>query len=251
MSRSTAVASRSRSRSRSPERGAGAGVLNQAGRSGELHGASQSIEFRAGDWQCRACGRHVYGSRTECKCGQPKALNAEPAAQGPFAAAATAGSRPGDWPCPSCGAIVYASKALPPPYTTYHPYHTIYHLPPPPSTYHHLPPPISTYHHLPPTYHPLPTHLPHLPPPPTPFHHLPHLPPPPTGGLLPMPDPKADGRRAVRRLDARPARGVRLRSTERPAEEPGAPRASNRLGMRLATEHTDVLAADPWPWHQP
>ena len=109
MSQSTAVASRSRSRSRSPERGAG--VLNQAGRSGELNGASHSTEFRAGDWQCRNCGRHVYGSRAECKCGQPKALNAAPVAQGPFAA----NSRPGDWLCPSCGVVVYASKALPPP----------------------------------------------------------------------------------------------------------------------------------------
>lgn len=109
MSQSTAVASRSRSRSRSPERGAG--VLNQAGRSGELNGASHSTEFRAGDWQCRSCGRHVYGSRAECKCGQPKALNAAPVAQGPFAA----NSRPGDWLCPSCGVVVYASKALPPP----------------------------------------------------------------------------------------------------------------------------------------
>ena len=226
--------SRSRSRSRSPERGAGAGVLNQAGRSGEPHGASQSIEFRAGDWQCRACGRHVYGSRTECKCGQPKALN-EPAAQGPFAAAATAGSRPGDWPCPSCGAIVYASKALRPPYTTYHPYH---HPIPPPTTRFlptggllPIPPPTTTYHPLPPpptpttTYHtlPHPSTTSHT------SHHLPHLPPPPTGGLLPMPDPKADGRRAVRRLDAR---GVRLRSTERPAEEPGAPEL--RIGWACA-----------------
>ena len=109
MSQSTAVASRSRSRSRSPERGAG--VLNQAGRSGELNGASHSTEFRAGDWQCRNCGRHVYGSREQCKCGQPKALNAAPVAQGPFAA----NSRPGDWLCPSCGVVVYASKALPPP----------------------------------------------------------------------------------------------------------------------------------------
>jgi len=152
-SRSTAVAESSRSRSpprsRSPERSAVAGVLNQAGRPGELHGASQSTELRAGDWQCRSCGRHVYGSRMECKCGQPKALNAAPGVQGPFAAAATDGSRsrPGDWQCPGCGAVVYASKALLPPYTTYH------HLPPPPT---------------PPTTHPLPTsHLP--PPPPTPI----------------------------------------------------------------------------------
>ena len=122
MSQSTAVASRSRSRSRSPERGAGV----QAGRSGELNGASHSTEFRAGDWQCRSCGRHVYGSRAECKCGQPKALNAAPVAQGPFAA----NSRPGDWLCPSCGVVVYASKALPPPYTTCH------HLPTPTTFYH-------------------------------------------------------------------------------------------------------------------
>ena len=108
MSQSTAVASRSRSRSRSPERGAG--VLNQARRSGELNGASHSTEFRAGDWQCRNCGRHVYGSRDVCKCGQPKALNENPVAHGPFAA----NSRPGDWLCPSCGVVVYASKALPP-----------------------------------------------------------------------------------------------------------------------------------------
>ena len=145
-SRSTAVAESSRSRSpprsRSPERSAVAGVLNQAGRPGELHGASQSTELRAGDWQCRSCGRHVYGSRMECKCGQPKALNAAPGVQGPFAAAATDGSRsrPGDWQCPGCGAVVYASKALLPPYTTYH------HLPPPPT---------------PPTTHPLPSHHSH------------------------------------------------------------------------------------------
>jgi hypothetical protein len=80
-----------------------------------------------------------------------------------------------------------------------------------------LPTTTSLHHplHLPPTHYP----------PPTSHHHLPHLflPPPTTGVLLPMPDPKANGRGAVRRLGARPARGVRLWSTERPADEPGAP----------------------------
>ena len=69
------------------------------------------VQVRPGDWECRSCGRHVYGSRVECKCGQPRAMNAAPMAAPAFAAGVTAGARPGDWPCSACGAIVYASRA--------------------------------------------------------------------------------------------------------------------------------------------
>ena len=75
----------SQSRSRSPERSAsrsteptGAASLKQVA----SQALGQSAEFRAGDWECRSCGRHVFGSRMQCKCGQPKALNAVPANQG-------------------------------------------------------------------------------------------------------------------------------------------------------------------------
>ena len=99
---------------------------------------------------------------------------------------------------------------------------------------HHPKPPATTSLHPPPTTHKSTTsdYVPTC-------HHLPQLPPPTTGVLLPMQHPKADGCGAVRRLDGRPARGLRPRSTERPEEEPGAP----ELGAAWPRNtHTDVRA---------
>ena len=55
--------------------------------------------MRDGDWTCASCGRHVYGCRIECKCGQPKPFAGLAAAAAAANAAAAAAHGNGDACC--------------------------------------------------------------------------------------------------------------------------------------------------------
>lgn len=72
--------------------------------------------WKPGDWECRACGDHVFASKSMCRCGYARiatpAENPSPV-QPPVRLEATLppGWKHGDWMCPACGDHVFASKA--------------------------------------------------------------------------------------------------------------------------------------------
>eukprot|EP00933_Yihiella_yeosuensis_P002998 TRINITY_DN10527_c0_g1_i1.p1 TRINITY_DN10527_c0_g1~~TRINITY_DN10527_c0_g1_i1.p1 ORF type:complete len:437 (-),score=68.19 TRINITY_DN10527_c0_g1_i1:107-1417(-) len=74
--------------------------------------ASNGRDFKAGDWNCPACGDHQFERNQTCrKCGEPKPRESEgrygahPRAreQAPPRRESERPFKPGDWSCPNCG----------------------------------------------------------------------------------------------------------------------------------------------------